>query len=343
MATQLDRFRSTVAHQVHSDFLYLVGFTPDLETRVRTAFGLGPKADMADALGMFKLAPVHLTASEGFQKPDYSGYFADIEKSPKAFINDFGVLEIPGSQYHFTRYVSPLRNAQSTRDIESFPFPSVYGFFDNGMSDQVKKAHKQGIVAHTWVGHMYETSWQVRGYEQFLTDMMAQPEWAELILDKFMEKNLALATASAKAGVDVLYCGDDVANQRALMFSIDTWRHFMKPRWAKVFAAARSIKPDIQIWYHSDGNIMDIIPELIEIGVTILNPIQPECMDALEVKKRFGKDIVLDGVIGTQALMPFGTPGEVKTTIREMKKKLGYDGAFIISNRPMCLNPRCRC
>ena len=105
----------------------------------------------------------------------------------------------------------------------------------------------------------------------------------------------------------------------------------MKPRWAKVFAAARAIKPDIQIWYHSDGNIMDIIPELIEIGVTILNPVQPECLDPREVKRRFGSRVVIDGTIGTQTTMPFGTPAEVRRKVRESVETLGGDGGLILS------------
>ena len=125
--------------------------------------------------------------------------------------------------------------------------------------------------------------------------------------------------------------GDDVANQQRLMFSRDHWRKFMKVRWAEVYAAARAIKPDIEIWYHSDGNIADIIPELIEIGVTILNPVQPECLDPLSVKREYGDRLVIDGAIGTQTTMPFGTAQEVRERVRERAVTLGHDGAYIIS------------
>ena len=105
----------------------------------------------------------------------------------------------------------------------------------------------------------------------------------------------------------------------------------MKPRWAKVCHAARSIKPNIQIWYHSDGNIEDIIPELIEIGITILNPVQPECMDPFDIKRKYGDKIVLDGAVGTQTTMPFGSPDDVRQTVREHIETLGRDGAYIVS------------
>ena len=178
---------------------------------------------------------------------------------------------------------------------------------------------------------MYEDAWQIRGYEEFLVDMLQRPEWCEHILDRIQRNNLRRVEAAARAGVDLIRTGDDVANQISLMFSRDQWRRLMKPRWAEVFAAAKRIKPDVAIWYHSDGNVMDILPELIEIGVTVLNPVQPECMDLAEVKRRHGSELVLDGTVGTQTTMPFGTAEEVRRVVRERVYALGGDGALVLS------------
>ena len=168
-------------------------------------------------------------------------------------------------------------------------------------------------------------------YEQFLEDSILRPEWCEYILDKLMERNMTVACAAARAGVDMLHTGDDVATQVSLVFSPPNWRSLMKSRWAKVYAAARAIKPDIEIWYHSDGNVDMIVPELVEIGVTILNPVQPECMDPEKVKRECGDRLVLDGTIGTQSTMPFGSVEEVKKVVRERIRTLGGDGALILS------------
>jgi uroporphyrinogen decarboxylase len=105
----------------------------------------------------------------------------------------------------------------------------------------------------------------------------------------------------------------------------------MKRRWAEVWSAARAVKPDIEIFYHSDGNIMDIIPELIEIGVTILNPIQPECVDPKMIKRQFGDRIVLNGTIGTQTTMPFGTADDVRRTVQQRVEALADDGALMLA------------
>ncbi|MDA0745827.1 MAG: hypothetical protein O2954_04865 [bacterium] len=329
--TQLECFQATVEHRPHEGLLFYANFTPDLERRVREANGLDDKTSLRDFFGMYHPTEIGPRAPEGLAKPDFWTYYEDLDIPAGSYLDGHGVLHTPGSMYHFTHYVSPLRNAQNFEDLESFPYPHVNGFTEDHMATQVEAIHAAGKIASGWTGHMYETAWQIRGYEPFLIDMALQPEWCEYILDRLTERNLKVAEAAARAGIDVLRTGDDVANQNTLMFSIEQWRKLMKPRWAKVCEAARRIKPDIQIWYHSDGNIEDIIPELIEIGITILNPVQPECMDPLHIKKKFGDKIVIDGTIGTQTTMPFGSPDEVRKIVHERVQTLAGDGAFIAS------------
>ena len=329
--SQLERFRATMEHRPHDEFLFYASFTPDLERRMRAHLGLGPDDSIRERLDMFTPAQIALTPPANAVKPDFSHYFEGYERPADAFINDLGVLNIPSGTYHFTGYVSPLRNAQSFAELEAFSYPTVEGFTESGMAEGVSEAHERGLVAESWIGHMYEDSWQIRGYEGFLEDMMLRSEWCAYILDRLTERNITKAEAAARAGADLLRTGDDVANQNAMMFSIPMWREFMKKRWARVYEAARRIKPDIEIWYHSDGNIEPIIPELIDIGVTILNPVQPECVDLAAVKRRYGNHLVLDGTIGTQTTMPFGTPEEVRRVIADRKRELGSDGALIIS------------
>ena len=329
--TQLERFQATMAREEHDGVLFYSKFIDDLAARVRADRSLAADADLLDHFGMFNPAMVGPKPPADHASPDFSAYFEDIDIRDDAFINSLGVLETPGSMYHFTSYTSPLRNASHFAELEGFAYPSVEGFTSDHMPAEVTAAHTAGRVANCWVGHMYEDSWQIRGYEEFLMDMHAQPEWCEFILDKVTERNLAVATAAARAGVDYLITGDDVANQNAMMFAPEQWRRFFKPRWAKVYAAARAIKPDLHIWYHSDGNIETIIPELIEIGVTILNPIQPECLDPVDIHRRYGDKVVLDGTLGTQTTMPFGSPDDVRAAVTGIIDAVGPTGGLIVS------------
>jgi len=115
------------------------------------------------------------------------------------------------------------------------------------------------------------------------------------------------------------------------MFAPDTWRIMMLSRWKKVWQAAKENNPKVKIWYHSDGNITDIIPDLIEAGVDVLNPIQPECLDIDSIHRRYGKRLTLDGCIGTQTTMPFGTPDDVRRTVKNLIDAYGRNGGLILS------------
>lgn len=109
------------------------------------------------------------------------------------------------------------------------------------------------------------------------------------------------------------------------------WRKWLKPRLARVIEQARRVKPDILIFYHSDGDCTAIIPELIEIGVDILNPVQPECMNPAELKKEYGDRLAFWGTIGTQTTMPFGTPDEVKAVVKERIETVGKGGGLLLA------------
>ena len=124
---------------------------------------------------------------------------------------------------------------------------------------------------------------------------------------------------------------DDVASQKSLMFTPELWRKMMFSRWAKVWRAIKDIHPKVKIWYHSDGNVIDIIPDMIDAGLDVLNPVQPECMDLDEVHRRFGKHVTFDGGMGTQSTMPWGTPEDVRNRVRELIDKYGRNGGLIVS------------
>jgi uroporphyrinogen decarboxylase len=287
--------------------------------------------DIGGRLGFFGPVTVAPRPPEGYRPIDYRALYPEGSLPEGTTIGDCGSAQVPAGFYHFFGYRSPLKDAASLDEIEAWPIETEGSFTADHMAGEVERAHAAGRVATIAASHMYETAWQVRGYEEFLMDLELRPEWAESILDRLAERNLRRAAAGARAGADVLRSGDDVANQRAMTMSPATWRRFIKSRWARVYEAARAAKPDIEIWYHTDGNPEAILDELVEIGVTILNPVQPECIDPVWVKKRYGRRLVLDGTIGTQSTMPWGTPDEVRRVVAERVETLAGDGALMLS------------
>jgi uroporphyrinogen decarboxylase len=123
--------------------------------------------------------------------------------------------------------------------------------------------------------------------------------------------------------------GDDIATQHGMMLSPAQWRLYLKPRLAKLISAARSVRSDIPVFYHSDGNCSDVIEDLIEVGVTILNPVQPECLNVGDLKHRYGERIAFWGTIGIQSTLPFASPEEVKKVIRERIKQFDKTGLVL--------------
>ncbi len=328
MATDLECFLATTEHRRPARILYHAGFTDDLHRRV--AEHIGTK-DIAGHYGFYKSVSLSLKRPEGLPPLDFSRYWAG-EKLPEGTTFDgHGVAMVPARFFHFWGYISPLRNATSLKDIEDYPMDDVSGWDASHLAGEVAAAHAAGKVAVGWVGHMYETAWQIRGYEQFLLDTIERPAWAECLLERLFQQNMVRAVAFARAGADMLTTGDDVASQKALMFAPDTWRRLIHSRWAKVWRAIKDIRPQARIWYHSDGNIEAIVPELVEAGLDILNPLQPECLDVDAIHKRFGNRLSFDGTIGTQSTMPWGTPDDVRARVKEVITKYGSNGGLIIS------------
>jgi len=328
MATDWADFLSTTEPRRPSRILYHAGFTEDLRKRVIEHIGT---EDIAAHYGFYKSAGLALQRPEGLPPLDFARYWQGETLPEGTTFDGHGVAMVPAGFYHFWGYISPLRNAKSLKDIEGYPMDDARGWDASHLPGLVAAAHAAGKVAVGWVGHMYESAWQMRGYEPFLLDTVERPAWAECLLERLFEQNLVRAVAFAKAGADLITTGDDVASQKALMFAPDTWRRLIHSRWAKVWRAIKEIRPQSRIWYHSDGNIAAIVPELVEAGLDILNPLQPECLDVDAIHKRFGRRLSFDGTIGTQSTMPWGTPEQVRERVKEVIRKYGRKGGLIIS------------
>ncbi len=106
----------------------------------------------------------------------------------------------------------------------------------------------------------------------------------------------------------MIWTGDDIGSQRGMLIAPDTWRRFLKPRMAEFVSRVKAIKPDLLVAYHTDGDVREVIPDLIEIGIDVLNPVQPACMDPAELKRDYGDQLLFWGSIDEQDTLPFGTP-----------------------------------
>ncbi len=183
-----------------------------------------------------------------------------------------------------------------------------------------------GVVVTT----IFETAWALRGYERMLSDFALNPELAEQILDIPLEYHLTAAKRLVEMGVDMIWTGDDVGAQNAMLISPRMWRKFFKPRMARFISELKAINPQVKIAYHSDGVIYPIIPDLIEIGLDVLNPIQPASMDPVRLKQEYGKNLSFWGSIDEQHTLPFGSPGDVTNEVITRLRTIGKNGGLIL-------------
>ena len=191
--------------------------------------------------------------------------------------------------------------------------------------------HRDYWIVGVTVTTIFETAWALRGLERMLLDFVEDPELADRLLDIPYRYHLTAAQRLVELGVDMIWTGDDVGAQHGMLISPRTWRRFLKPRMAAFISTLKSINPAVKVAYHSDGNIEPIIPELIEIGVDVLNPIQPACMDPAKLKRRYGANLCFWGTIDEQYTLPFGTPEEVKVEVLDRIAAVGYDGGLILA------------
>jgi uroporphyrinogen decarboxylase len=236
--------------------------------------------------------------------------------------NEWGMLfRNVGIYAEFAGY--PLANALTEKDILDFPFPDVNapGRFDIAVQMMSVYGKKYGIIGDVET-MFFEMSWYLTGLEKFLTDLMMEAEYQAHLMDRIMHYIIVAGKRLIDMGVDILWCGDDFGSQQGMIMDPDTWRKVFKPRIKYMFEEFRKVRPDIKIAWHSCGSILPIIPDFIEVGLDILNPIQPLA---------HGKDLVFFGGIDVQHLLPYETPQKIRDEVRRRTEILGKDGGFIIA------------
>ena len=155
----------------------------------------------------------------------------------------------------------------------------------------------------------------------------------EWLLEYFTARSVLACRAFALAGCDMIRLGDDVGMQDRLLLSAETWRLRLKPRLKRVIDAIRKASGGRKVWvhYHSDGDVPPLVEDLIEIGLDILNPVQPECMCQESVAERYGSRLAFSGMIGTQTTMPFGTTDDVRTAVARCRNLHENEARVIVA------------
>jgi len=232
----------------------------------------------------------------------------------------------------------PLRDAKSLAEIEDYPkWPSPDWFDYDCVREQVAEARNTGKVVIFMGDRMnrcaqLKPAMYLRGVDQILMDFVMNPDIAEYLFRRIAEFYLEYARRTFEAaggGIDIFMTGDDFGTQNGLFVSPEMWRDFLRPGFRAFIELGK--KYGCKVAHHSCGSIKPIIPDMIECGLDILNPVQPDVhdMDRRELKRLFGDRLSFHGSISIQRTLPFGTPEDIRAEVRERFETLGPSGGFI--------------
>jgi uroporphyrinogen decarboxylase len=202
-------------------------------------------------------------------------------------------------------------------------------------AEQIRKNTDKAIIANLAL-QINTQSNKLRGFEDYLADMIGNPALIESIMDRVTELYIERAKAILKEVgdfVDIVYVGDDLGTQIGPMFSLNTYRKLLKPRQKKLFEVIKSAA-DVKIFYHSCGACSVFIDDLAEIGIDILNPVQVSAagMDTKELKKKYGDKVCFWGAVDTQRVLPFGTVAEVRDEVKRRIEDLAPGGGYVCAS-----------
>jgi len=258
------------------------------------------------------------------------------------FTDEWGVRwKRPQGGLYFDIVGSPFSGAISEKDIDGFAWPGACDpALFAGLAERAKEYYQRGyaVILENICAGVFEMCCRMRGAEQFYMDLAMNPKLASRLMDKFVELKIEYyKTAAEILGeyVQLVREVDDMAGQEALLVSPGMYRDLIKPRHKQLFEAQRKFFPKpFYLFFHSDGAIYDIIPDFLEIGVDVLNPVQltAKGMDAARLKDQFGKDLTFwGGGVDTQNILPRGTPAQVKANVTERVEKLSPGGGFVFA------------
>jgi uroporphyrinogen decarboxylase len=210
-----------------------------------------------------------------------------------------------------------------------FPDPNAPGYLDYTENLINMGYARDRIVTSYHFCTLFERAYILRGMQNLFMDMLEEEELTCILLDKITGFHVELAKRYIKIGVNCGRTVDDYGSQTNMMMSPATWRKLFKPRLARIFEVYKNA--GIPVIHHSCGNVMPIIGDLIEIGMDVLNPIQPKALDVEKLSREYGDKVAFFGGICNQDVLPFKTPEEVDDHVKYMVKTLGRNGRYIIS------------
>ncbi len=333
-----ERVLMSLSHEKPDRCPMQASFTPEFAARLRADMGLadashnphggGNTYELERALEEDMLLTSVGWANSYYANDKYAG-------GQESYVDEWGVgwknmpYETRFGKGFYTEIAGHPLAEEDALDSYQPPDPSRPELYRDAQ-DLINRFADEYWIGGVTVCTIFETAWALRGYARLMIDFVSDPELAERILDIPFRYHLAAARKLVELGVDMIWAGDDIGGQHAMIFSPQTWRRFLKPRLAEFIATLKRQNPALKIAYHSDGCFYPVVPELIDIGVDILNPVQPRSMDPALLKRQYGDRLCFWGSVDEQHTLPFAAPEEVRGEVLTRLRTLGASGGLIL-------------
>jgi uroporphyrinogen decarboxylase len=239
-----------------------------------------------------------------------------------------------GSGSYIEYESSPLANVSHVDELQDYPWPNVHDIWDFGNIKHDAQQNSDFAVVYDGAV-LFQFCQALRGLEQLLIDLSTNPEMAQVLLDKVVSYWIEFGTTLLKVSdgsVDFFVINDDYGMQQGPLFSPATWRQYLKPLIHEAIQAYKRYR--VKLIFHSCGSVKAFIPDLIEMGIDVLDPIQVSAngMGPRELKDRFGDRLCFRGAIDTQRVLPYGTPERVREEVKQRIQELAHGGGYILSS-----------
>jgi uroporphyrinogen decarboxylase len=323
--TSRERVLAAIAHQPVDRLPSDIWATPEIWQMLRGHFGVETEDQVRDCLGIDGL--IFHTAPSTRARP------LSPEGTPTDIWGSWGrEMRLPSGGLYWEQAHYPLKHVTEVAELDDFDWedPSEYDLV--AARETATRLHERYVVIAGYIAPFVDL-WTLFGQETALLNLALRPELIEAVLDRSqayrLEQHRQLFEAT-RGLAEVANVTDDFGSQNGLVMSPGTIRSLFWPHYRAAIKLAKSF--GLKVFHHDDGGMAEIIPELVEMGVDLLNPIQWRCagMDRERMKAEFGDRLCFHGAVDTQAVMAFGTPEDVRQEVRDNLRMLGGDGTGYI-------------
>ncbi|MDY6913047.1 MAG: uroporphyrinogen decarboxylase family protein [Planctomycetota bacterium] len=327
--TSRQRVAAALRHECTDRVPLEIWWTDETGAKLHDALGIGDEQELRDKLGLDGI----------WIWPEYTGRpLADM--GPDVVVSYWGYAN-RGVKYDGGVYMEfchhPLAGVESVQQVDDYAWPDPQAFDYETLPAKIAAGE---VRSEKWVttgtSSIFERSWAMVGLQEFLEKLVIDTEVAVRIMehvnDFYIEHTLDILRACG-GRADMIYTADDIGSQNGMLLSPDLWRQTIKPLQKKFNDAIRAEFPGIRIHYHSCGSILPVIDDLIEVGVDLLNPLQPKAagMDPQVLAEKWGERLSFCGGVDIQELMPRGTAEQVSQKCSELIKTLGRSGGYVLA------------